>query len=475
MLVSCNDWLDVKPQTEVPEKEMFRTEAGFQDALMACYVKLNSSNLFGRGLTMREIELMAQHWDYAGSTSADREEIEAYRTYNYQYATVESFFVSVYAELYNTIAQANLVLANIGTNGDAIETEQARSIIEAEALAIRAFCHMEILRLFGQMPKNPVRKVSLPYAEVISKDPKDIPSCDFATFTGNILRDFDRAEKLLEGNDPLLLISEETGERYLYAAAYENNTFLSYRRFRINYFAVQALKARLYLYIGDPGEANRYANLVIDNSGLDFSAYSDLRASYFALPNECIFALSNDRIIEYTVDAELFDKQWGLYLDDKKLDEELFSKETTASDYRYSYLWNQETTGQGRKNPIIKKYVQPTTISGISTSNKVIPIVRLPEMYMIAMETGTANMTKVNELYDKFMSSRNVAAGTLEAGQVADVVMSESRREFIGEGYMFYFYKRLGSATMLWRTGTAPLTEGEYIVPVPLTELSTSN
>ena len=35
-LVSCNDWLDVKPETQTDEKDMFETVSGFKNALTAC-------------------------------------------------------------------------------------------------------------------------------------------------------------------------------------------------------------------------------------------------------------------------------------------------------------------------------------------------------------------------------------------------------------------------------------------------------
>ena len=38
--VSCNDWLDVRPDTEQKDKDLFTTYKGFQDALTGCYMSL---------------------------------------------------------------------------------------------------------------------------------------------------------------------------------------------------------------------------------------------------------------------------------------------------------------------------------------------------------------------------------------------------------------------------------------------------
>ena len=63
-MLSCNDWLNVQPETETDEKEMFTSVDGFKNALTACYIKLNSSNLYGLKLVITDIEYMAQHWTY---------------------------------------------------------------------------------------------------------------------------------------------------------------------------------------------------------------------------------------------------------------------------------------------------------------------------------------------------------------------------------------------------------------------------
>ena len=53
-LASCNDWLDVKPETQTDEKDMFETVSGFKNALTACYIKLNSPNFYGSTLELPE-------------------------------------------------------------------------------------------------------------------------------------------------------------------------------------------------------------------------------------------------------------------------------------------------------------------------------------------------------------------------------------------------------------------------------------
>ena len=68
-LTSCEDFLNVKPQTQVPTEDFFNNEAGYEDALIGCYVKMTSSNLYGRFLTMSGIDYLAQYYNKMSLTS----------------------------------------------------------------------------------------------------------------------------------------------------------------------------------------------------------------------------------------------------------------------------------------------------------------------------------------------------------------------------------------------------------------------
>ena len=50
--VSCNDWLDVRPDTEQKEEDQFSTYKGFRDALTGCYMALANEDVYGCRLTL---------------------------------------------------------------------------------------------------------------------------------------------------------------------------------------------------------------------------------------------------------------------------------------------------------------------------------------------------------------------------------------------------------------------------------------
>ena len=92
-------------------------------------------------------------------------------------------------------------------------------------------------------------------------------------------------------------------------------------------------------------------------------------------------------------------------------------------------------------------------------------------MYLIAMETATS-LSEANALYKTYMTARDVpVAKDLTQTELDAEILKEYRREFWGEGQMFYTYKRLGTEEMLWKTDRT-VTENDYIVPLPSSELA---
>lgn len=476
--VSCNDWLDVKPEKQTDEKDMFKSVDGFKNALTACYIKLNSTNLYGQRLVVSDIEYLAQHWSYQQNNHRDHEELKDFK-YETDYA--KSLRSSIFGEMYNTIAQANIILKNMSDHGHVMVNEDLRAVVEAEALAIRAFCHMDILRLFGQMPQNGTKKVDLPYAKTVST--AAIPYYSYNDFIGLILEDLDDAEKLFKEHDPVLEYTFRELDNFYNTRDYEvelDDEFLGFRRFRFNYYAVKALRARLYMYMGKKTEAYAAAKEVIDavdkngKKVLELAGTGDINSSNFALPSECILALSNHNIGSTIGDLlARSNGTSGLYLTKDQFEKDLFAGQSEATNNR-ALLWDKTPDNQGSVKPVLKKYNQPesntsTEIEVLASQKQVIPLIRLSEMYLIAMESAS-NLADVNALYIPYMVARNVDASPLQEGQVMTEIIREYRREFFGEGQMFYVYKRLGEKNMLWK-GDREVTELDYIMPLPTTEL----
>ena len=133
--VSCNDWLDVRPDTEQKDKDLFTTYKGFQDALTGCYMSLASQDVYGERLTMSNIESLANLWyQFRNSTRYEDNDL---MNHDYTGDYSKTAVKTIYAGLFNVIAQANMIIKYAEKNGDVIEDPAARAVITGEAYAIR--------------------------------------------------------------------------------------------------------------------------------------------------------------------------------------------------------------------------------------------------------------------------------------------------------------------------------------------------
>lgn len=470
-LSSCNAWLDVKPQGQTEEEDMYTTYEGFKSALIGCYMRLNDRSLYGENLTMSCIESMAQLWDLSSST---RYTDVALAKYDYASSYAKNALSDMYGGLYNVIVQANSILGHLEKNGSCISDSVACRVVRGEAYAIRAFCHLDILRLFGQMPKNPVKKVSLPYAEKVSI--KDLPPYyDYHAFCKKLEQDLLAAEEELKAVDPVIDFGmTSSGNR---------DNFLNDRGLRMNYYAVKALQARFYLYTGQTGSAYAAAKEVYDSRPVELSTVQDLAMSYYAAPSECLFALGNHELIDYSIKvlgmgSEVIASDHLFITFDMQND--LYRGVDVGTHAGYGQLWNTSTMdgSGGYSKALLKKYYYdakaeyPSDV--LMTKLQVLPVLRMSEVCLILMET-TADLEEANALYVEYMRARSVNAAPdfRSLAEVRNFVLEEIRREFYAEGHMFYAYKRLGTRRMLW--GAKDMGEAEYILPLPDSEYDPGN
>ena len=260
LLSSCNKWLDVKPSSEKEREDQFSTESGFRLALSGAYLKLKSNNLYGQAMTMTSMEYLAQLW------KTESTQIENFMNLDWDSDYAKSQMSSIFSEMYNAIYMLNDILIQMDVQGEkAIPDEEIRYMIQGEALALRAFCHFDILRLFGPSPADPNRSaVTLPYSETASI--QLIPYYPYDEYIEKIRTDINRADSLLKQVDPVLRLTFEelNNPTQLLNSNKIIHDFQAYRQVRFNYWALQAFKARMALYLGDKTAAYEYATTLIN-------------------------------------------------------------------------------------------------------------------------------------------------------------------------------------------------------------------
>ena len=119
--VSCNDWLDVRPDTEQKEEDQFSTYKGFRDALTGCYMALANEDVYGCRLTMSCTEALAGLWHMPDEPSSTSDRYQDYHLMLHEYDNdgARQAVQAIYSKLYNIIVQANLVIKHAEDNAAA--------------------------------------------------------------------------------------------------------------------------------------------------------------------------------------------------------------------------------------------------------------------------------------------------------------------------------------------------------------------
>ena len=59
---ACNDWLDVTPEVNIKDEDLFKTEDGYFDALVGSYALVTSSALYGDKLSLSFLDVLASNY-----------------------------------------------------------------------------------------------------------------------------------------------------------------------------------------------------------------------------------------------------------------------------------------------------------------------------------------------------------------------------------------------------------------------------
>jgi hypothetical protein len=318
-----------------------------------------------------------------------------------------------------------------------------------------------------------------PYVTTLSKIPN--PLISYVQYQSLLLQDLTDAENLLKPVDPILnysLLDLGRPGSITQTTFNPSDTYFAYRYLRMNYYAVKALQARANLWFGKSQAAYSAAKVVISAVNPDGSTKfrlgiaSDMTAANYSLTPEHIFGI---------YDFALSTKYATLFANGtlKKgtaattVTSQLYG--STGTDIREVSLWLLITQSNQAKTYICQKYNVPATAaSGFADLNR-IPLIRLSEMYFIAIET-TTDPAEALTLWTAFRTARNIVVTPLPADPllVQAALLTEYRKEFIAEGQAFYAFKRLNApkTSIIWVPAAATLN---YIFPLPKTESLSTN
>ena len=422
LLGGCSDWLDVDPKSQIKQEVLFESESGFRDALTGIYTVMARTQMYGGTETMGFLDMVGQVYTEVSIDYADA------LNYDYEATKIEKCIDTIWRGNYNAIANCNHILANIDGRKD-VFSSGVYEAVKAEAMALRGFLHFDLLRGFAPSYLRGANQAAIPYVEEVTNKP--VAQLTVAEVIDKVIGDVE-TEDYIQGDG-----------------------FWLYRKSRLNYYGMTALLARVYLYKGDKTKALECAKEVIDSKKFALLEESQLLQDktwgYLCSENEYISSL-----YVYNMEEGRSDVYFGeessvkCHISDTRRTS-VFGTPGVDIDWRNQNMFFLKT---GEAKSYIGKY------RGVNR----IPLLKLSEMYLIAAE-ASGDKSYLQTLRDH----RGYVNYPLEENcDLAAEIEAEYRKEFMAEGQLFYYYKRLDYMTL---PDMGVVMTGNYVFPMPDDEI----
>lgn len=457
MLTSCENFLDVEPNSQIKGDELLSNESGFKEALAGVYISMISESTYTKELRFGLLGVLASEWDYYPTTS-----YQDAVAFKYDQAVPKGMIDNIWRNMYNSIANVNNIIAQIDAQKTTF-TNDNYNIIKGEAYGLRALLHFDLLRCFGLSYSVDSTKAAIPYCTELRTG--TFPQLKVYEVMAKVHEDLRIAEACLE-NDPIktgAIIDESM-----------DNGYLINRKTHFNYYAVKALQARAYLWSGNYEMANQCARVVTESNAFVWATQANLQNNIDnSFSTEHIFALNHEKLSNLA-DAYFNPEYLTAAFHSSQNTIDLLYGDLASDDYRYIYNF-ASGTGAYTDRRFTKKYTTPeedpnsSSNRGSLYSNRM-SIIRLSEMYYIIAECeyqkgSFFTLNAINEV----RKARGVRIETKDPADFYSFLIEEYKKEFLSEGIMFFLYKRL-NLEYLPNNPESLLTTKGYTFPIPDSE-----
>lgn len=467
---SCKKgWLDVTASNQIKADDQFKEAAGFKDALMGAYIGMTAQSSYGRDMTWNLVDLLSRQYNTLGGGNTY---IYA-QNFEYERITVKPILDALWNKQYNTIANLNNALNYLDVDKGVLNSIEY-GIIKGELLGLRAFLHFDLIRLYGHgnyanRPELANRK-AIPYVTQYSKD--ITPQLTYQQTFALLEKDLEEALELLK-EDPIYPNASRNANYY---SDVNRNGFYNSREQRMNYFAVKALKARVLLWEGGAeniGKAAVIAEEVISQSQAHLITANTDVTKHRTFPTEHLFGLKIEAfptIINPYLTGDV-SSQVGLYIVNTTAEEMYEADDANIGlvDIRYNNLLVAESRGRVP----VKLKPDPAFLYGL------IPLMKIPEMYYIAAEHYiNTNPNKAVDLINAVRKSRRILSDIpygLSTDLLQAELLKEYRKEYVMEGQLFFYYKRIGLKHIPGLSQDFIVGDGVYTIPYPDNEIEFGN
>lgn len=462
--LSCNKYLEVEPADKFLDDQVFSNKYSIEAALNGIYLNVVKENLYGGNLSTTVVDAMAQYYNTSNATH----KLNAITSFTYTNVSSQTIYANTWSAAYTAILNLNIFSQKLASVNLPSLPENEKNIMLGEAKALKAMIGFDMLRLFGPVYKVDSLSKAVPYPSVIGSEVA--PTLTAVAVMDSVLADLGKALNLLD-NDPV------KREGVINPATATSGNFYLGRNRRMNYYAVLALTARANLYRGNKGLALYYSERLI-NEATKWFPWSAPAANPSApdrvFSSELLFGPDN-------IDLYNMHKSWlaavnvtssslliPFYDATAGADRLAEVYERQDNDYRYKLWWDMDITSTlGVKTCF--KFVEPSTLNNAFRYMQ--PLIRISEMYLIAAET-TQDAARQRYYLNQLQFNRGIQ--NLPDGFDATAEIEKAyKKEFWGEGQLFFFYKRINKTTI--KSGTSntanqTMNAAKYVVPMPLTE-----
>ena len=437
MAVSCKkSYLELTPKDSLTPEQALNSESGLTNAVNGTYSALRAVALYGRDFVIVG-DLMADN-TYVETKNSGRYLIQ----YNYTMSSSDGVAAEMWSTAYTGIQRANRII-------DADVTGSNVASIKAEAYAIRALLYFKLVNIYAQPFSQDPNGFGVPL--ILHYDPYFLPDRNTTT-------------------EIYQQIVDDLKTAFQDAPDFVNSS-------RFSKYSIEALLAKVYLYMGDNTNALAAATDVINNSGftlVDPGNYTSYwhDPSYRSDQVETMFEIDAD-----VINNNGFDDYAGMFengYNDIYASSQLYAL-YSATDVRQSVIL-PGTTKNGAAAYIVDKYPNAS-----SPDRDNIKVLRLSDVYLVAAEASLPGDEAGARIYlNDLLAQRDPSfAGYSSTGAaLLNDIVTERRKELAFEGDRFYDLNRLKMAVdRASNPGAipAPLTiaypEDKRLAPIPLNEI----
>ncbi|AKK71523.1 hypothetical protein OK18_01695 [Chryseobacterium gallinarum] len=457
-LIGCSDdRFNVLPNDQDSPETIFTSETNYRVVVDGAYDAFKSPTYYN-GDTGSSIILGDVLADNLILNTEGRQTNKA--AYEWSFTPQSSDVTSLYASAYFVISRANLVLDNLNK----VPYTNYMKNIEAEAKAIRAIAHFDLVRAYSKIPTQSVdASSSLGIAYVTTFNPAIKPTRD-----ASVIVTYDKIiADLLDALDKINTTNGSIG--------------------RLNKTSILGFLSRVYLYKGDYSKAIEYGEKCI-------SAYPSVgsRDNFINIWRDAsddgeLFTILNSNVSADNVNVGVaYSQDVSGIRSEHNINYDLFTKYKDTDVRKTAYILTANF-GSTPYNNVVKYRVRTgSTVRGVVD----IKFLRSAEVYLNVaeayMKSSTANPVRALQLLNALRVQRYDASyvlGTETGTDLLNAIYLERRLELAFENDRFWTIKRLGQPVVRSDYGslangggtdvptgslkTLPANNFRFVLPIP--------